>query len=378
MSLLLDALKKTGQAQPSAIRQSASSMTASTLMLESLPETPRQETARVIDDDLARKSGHNLFATKSAHARPRISVIPFAVISGLMIAAGGVYYVWREISLAPPVAPALVTPIPVRPAPTDSLVIPEIPPAVEQKLVMEQKPDVPGRKPTPARPASPVFTPAAVTLPLVASPAKPSRPTEPIRIEHTKETAAIDPALLAGYAAYRNGDLDKARQHYGEALQKDASSRDALLGLAAIAQQQSQDAAAVSYYRKVLALDPRDPVAHAGISALLDAGDTASTESRLKLLLSQQPQSAALHFTLGNYYAGQSRWSEAQQAYFEAARLAPDNGHIVFNLAVSLDHLEQHKLAAQYYQRALQTGAPDASGFNRAQVQQRVSELMTP
>ena len=146
----------------------------------------------------------------------------------------------------------------------------------------------------------------------------PAKPAQPLHIEHKQEGDAVDPTLLAGYQAYRNGDLRTAWQHYSDVLHKDAKNRDALLGLAAIAQQQSQDTIAARYYDQVLALDPRDPIAHAGMSALFGAANAAGTESRLKLLLSQQPQSAALHFVLGNHYAEQSRWGEAQQAYFNA------------------------------------------------------------
>jgi len=215
-------------------------------------------------------------------------------------------------------------------------------------------------------------------MPVLANPITPAtvpKVAQPIRIEHTREVITIDSSLLAGYQAYLDGNLDTARQQYSDALRKDANSRDALLGLAAIAQQQSQDDTAAQHYRQVLALDPRDPVAQAGMSALFGATDTAGTESKLKILLAQQPQSVALYFALGNHYAEQSRWSEAQQAYFEAARRAPDDGRIAFNLAVSLDQLNQGKLAAQHYRRALQLSPSDATDFNRAQVQQREREL---
>ena len=201
---------------------------------------------------------------------------------------------------------------------------------------------------------------------------------QPIHIEHGQEGYAVDPTLLAAWQAYRSGDLRTAWQHYSDVLKKDAKNRDALLGMAAIAQQQSQDAIAVRYYNKVLMLDPRDPIAHAGMLSLLGPGNEAGAESRLKLLLSQQPQSAALHFALGNLYLEQSRWSDAQQAYFNACNLEQDNAQFAFNLAVSLDHLGQGKLAAQHYLRALQLDLSDNPGFNRAQTQQRINELTAP
>lgn len=391
MSLLLDALKKTGPAPTDAASGSPharatsvptakpASIPALSLTLESLPQsTGRQEAARKTEDDFARMSGHNLFAAKPAQHGPRLAIIPLALTIGCLLAAGGGYYVWRETSprpatpstipalasstsagtiASPPVIPALAA---IDPPPKAA---PVEPPAPPPKQPMKSR-----RDDAVALSVPPAPTPAAST----------SRVAQPISIERSREATSIDPAVLAGYQAYREGNLEAARQHYAEALRRDASNRDALLGLAAIAQQQSQDAAAAHYYRQVLALDPRDPVAHAGMSALLDAIDNAGAESRLKQLLAQQPHSAALYFALGNHYAEQLRWSEAQQAYFEAVRLAPDDGQVVFNLAVSLDHLSQGKIAAQYYQRALQLGPTDTADFNRVQVQQRLTELTAP
>ena len=183
--------------------------------------------------------------------------------------------------------------------------------------------------------------------------------------------------LTAAYQAYQKGDLGTAWQRYREALLKDAKNRDALLGMAAIAQQQGQDDAAIQYYKHVLALDPRDPVAQAGMSAF-STSDTAGKESRLKLSVAQTPQSASLHFALGNLYTEQSRWGDAQQSYFNAFRLEPANAQFAFNLATSLDHLGQAKLAAQYYGRALQIDTSGNAGFDRVQTQQRLNQLLVP
>lgn len=200
------------------------------------------------------------------------------------------------------------------------------------------------------------------------------RPDSDIRIEHQPEVPTVDPILAAAYHAYQNGDFGTAWQRYREVLQKDPVNRDALLGMAAIAQQQGQDDVAVRYYRQVLALDPRDPVANAGM-APFSTGDAAGKESRLKQLLAQSPQSASLHFALGNLYAEQSRWGDAQQAHFNAFRLQPLNALFAFSLATSLDHLGQLRFAAQYYQQALQLDTSGSSGFDRTATQQRLDKL---
>lgn len=211
----------------------------------------------------------------------------------------------------------------------------------------------------------------------VGEEAFPAPPAPGIRIERSPQQAnPVAPALLAAWQAYRDGDLNAAGQRYGEILKLDAKNRDALLGMAAIAQQQSRDDEAAHYYRQVLALDPRDPIAHAGMLSLLSQSNEAGIESRLKLLLAQQPQSPALHFALGNLYAEQSRWGDAQQSYFSASKLEPDNAQFAFNLAVSLDHLGKSGLAAQHYRHALQLdGAAKPSRIDRTQTQRRLNEL---
>ncbi|MDD5181305.1 MAG: tetratricopeptide repeat protein, partial [Gallionellaceae bacterium] len=319
-------------------------------------------------------AGKNLFASKAAPtpARRRLGIIPIALAGGLVLASAGGYYVWREISpqpvlqrpsSAPRPAPHIVQAVAPAPALEPAAVVPapETPPAPSASEVAAKK--VPAASPKPAG-----------HIPQAAA----AKDTQPINIERVKESDTVDPTLLAGYQAYRNGDLRTARQHYSDVLGKDAKNRDALLGLAAIAQQQSEDDVAARYYRQVLVLDPRDPVANAGMSVLFGASNAAGTESRLKGLIAQYPQSSALHFALGSHYAEQLRWGEAQQAFFNACNLEPDNAQFAFNLAVSLDHLGQGKLAAQHYRRALQLDSSGGAGIDRAQTQKRLNELTAP
>ena len=219
--------------------------------------------------------------------------------------------------------------------------------------------------------AVPVKGASAARQPHKADPKKRPDSDAPIRIEQQR-TEQIDPLLRDAYLAYGSGKLDDAQQLYLAMFKKDAHNSDALLGLAAIAQQRGENQAAAQYYARVLVLDPRNAAANAGMSALTTDDNS---ESRLKNLLREQGNSGALHFALGNLYAEQSRWGEAQQAYFNAYTLEPGNAEFAFNLAVSLDHLGQRKLAAQHYQRALQLDRLNNAGFDHAQIEQRVQEL---
>ena len=317
------------------------------------------------------------------HTSGRTGIIPATVIGALALAAASGGYVWHEISAAPEIQQQNVVTAaqPVVPPPADAPVaITELPAPARhpssKKFALALDSDIPQASPEPAEVAAIAKVESAVA------------PAPSIRIEHSHDSNAVNPILLSAWQAYRNGDFDTAWQHYTEVLRKDMQNRnpptrDALLGMAAIAQQRSQDSIAAEYYSQVLALDPRDPYAHAGMSSL--PGAAAGTESRLKLLLAQRPEAAALHFALGNHYAGQSRWGDAQQAYYSACALESDNAQFVFNLAVSLDHLGQRKLAAQHYQRALQLDSLNSgknnlasASFDRAHTQLRLAELGNP
>ena len=173
-----------------------------------------------------------------------------------------------------------------------------------------------------------------------------------------------------------NGDLTAAQQQYQLVLQQEPNNRDALLGMAAISINRKQAAQAGSYYLKLVELDPSDPDAIAGITSL-QGGDPYEIESRLKKVLIHNPQAGAILFALGNLYAQQSRWSDAQQAYFRAYGATPANPDYAFNLAISLDRLNQEKLALEFYQRALTLSQSKPGNFNKVAVQDRVKQLQS-
>ena len=184
------------------------------------------------------------------------------------------------------------------------------------------------------------------------------------------------PRLEQAYDALQAGRQEDAQRLYEQVLHSDPRNVDALLGLATLAVLQGQPEQAQSYYLQVLETDPDDASAQAGLIGLKGQSDPQLSESRLKTALSRQPQSAALHFALGNLYARGQRWSEAQQAYFKAFSCEADNPDYLFNLAVSLDHLRQPRLAAQYYQQALNAARGLSSiSFDRQQLETRLAEL---
>ncbi|MGR8920446.1 MAG: tetratricopeptide repeat protein, partial [Gammaproteobacteria bacterium] len=198
-----------------------------------------------------------------------------------------------------------------------------------------------------------------------------------LSISRTVRAPAVDADVQRGYDAYRNGELDAAESHYRAALAANATNHHARLGLGAVARARGDVAGAWRHYQAVLKEHPRDPVASAAVFALTGAQDERQA-ARLRLLLDEHAETPVLHFTLGNYYARQQRWGDAQQAYFEAMRRDGGNADYAYNLAVSLDHLGQAQAAVDYYQKSLSLADAGSASFNPAAALERINALSKP
>jgi Tfp pilus assembly protein PilF len=180
--------------------------------------------------------------------------------------------------------------------------------------------------------------------------------------------------LTQGYEALRSGDTGTARRAYQAALARDPRSIDANLGMATLEARNGDRALAASHYRRVLEADPRNATALAGLASVADSR-AENLEALLREDIARQPQSAALQLALGNVYASQARWHDAQAAYFEAHRLDPASADIAYNLAVALDQMGKTKLAAEQYRRALESSRGQPVQFEAAQVERRLAEI---
>ena len=351
MSLLLDARKKSQQAQ-SAQGGDGSGLE---LSLETLPDTApsaASSPAAASSADNARIAGQNLFSAKSRSsplARASMNRNLLIALGGtVLLLSAGAGYVWYTLSATQPFHPA--TPI----------AKPVVAPTPQNNLV----PEIVSPQEAPPKPAGTARLAHAAKAPQ-------ARKNNRVLVEQHRDEP-IDPLLNNAYLAYRSGKFEQAQQLYQEALKLDEHNIDAILGLGVIAQRLGKDSLAAHYYAQALALDPRNAVANAGMSALTTDGNR---NSRLKTLLNEQQDSSSLHFALGNRYAEQSRWAEAQQAYSNAYRLEPNNAELAFNLAISLERLGQKKSAAQYYQRALQLDPQQSAGIDHKQISQRIEDL---
>ena len=324
----------------------------------------------------ARTAVKNAFAVKQ-EARPRTSLWLFiGLVSVAALAIAG-YFWWQLQGLAGasvvvPPPPAAARPPALPAAASSPPPAPALPPA-----------SAPPPAPVAGSPVSEQAVPAP-TPPAPAAPPERRRRHESAGGQRADDVGVFRPesrrprtdqALDRAYEDWQAGRFEEAQRGYEQVLRGDPRSADALLGLAAIAVRQGQYERAQNLYLRVLESDPADATAQAALINLHGGRDGGHSESRLKTLLAAQPDSAALHFALGNLYSRQRRWSEAQQAYFQAYALDPDNADYLFNVAVSLDHLRQGKLALQYYRMALTSAEVSRAVFDRNAARQRILEL---
>ncbi len=326
-------------------------------------------------------AAQNLFAAKQIGKPPaqKNFAVAVGIFTALSVAGIGGYFWWqlqpKSTLLArvppPPVATPVAPPVAVSPAPT--LAAPSAPTVLAGTIAT--------RPATPRTEDDDIAVPAPVTARTPAAPGHVADPTaltegDARSVRITKAPLQVDPALVRGFDAFNRGELAMAQLEYERARKSDPRNSDALHGLAAIAVRQGRYDQADLLYRQIVEADPQDAVAMAALINSRGQIDPNAAESRLKNLAAAQPELAAPHFSLGNLYARHGRWSEAQQSYFRAYSAEPDNPDILYNLAISLEHLRQNKLAAQYYSQAIAAAQNRPAGFDKAQASARLRTLL--
>ncbi|HEY2337099.1 MAG TPA: tetratricopeptide repeat protein [Burkholderiales bacterium] len=370
------------------------------LKLETPKEAPRRPAAaaaaaaQAADREAGKNTARKVFEAKFREPNPKL---PFYITMGLLgaFAVGIVIYFYMQlrppyplVNASPPrptgeTQVAAAAPAPLAPSAAPASAIPGLPGTPAAAPAPSATPAVPrpqAAAPTPGPgPERPLLSPAPrLASPSVNAPRAPAAqaPAPGPEVTVNRAGAQLNPKVESGYAAYQAGDLAKARADYEQALADDPNNRDALLGLAAIETRSGRYDAAEAGYLRMLQVDPRDANAQAGLLALRAARqDPLASESHVKSLLAQAPGAHVLNFTLGNQFAQQGRWAEAQQEYFKAFAGDPENADFAYNLAVSLDHLRQPRLARDYYLRAVVLAEKRSGAFDIAAARNRASQL---
>lgn len=313
----------------------------------------------------AQSAAQQVFAAKQPPASDKMFMVAVSAVTLVAVAGIGIYF-WLQLqppgrlpALRPPPAAAS------RPAPIVTPVAAPAPAAATETAAPPKPAEAEGKDGEKNK------APRARAAP----PAAPAAPSSSPMIRITASRLALDPTLAQAFDALSAGNLSAARVGYERVLKSDPRNADALHGMAAIALREDRPDVAEMHWLRALDADPKDARALAGLVGMRGQADLLAAESHLKNLLASQPDHPALHFALGNLYARQNRWNEAQQSYFRAVTFDPDHPDYLFNLAIGLDHLRQDRLAAQHYRRALTAAASRPGSFDKAQAEARLREL---
>lgn len=367
MSLLLKALRQAEQSHASHSRTASGNDDGmDELALEPLASAlarPKREWVEPPgqEDEITRPG-------KMREWRWPLGLVPTTALLALLIAAAyGLYFYWmtHPQGWTTP-APAITSaPNPVLPRPATSS--PEIAPIPVRDEVSGMQAQAASSNPPAPR------TPRTKSAPHLSGQGSASTmpPTAPdsVLVSIPSPRASL---LEEAYAAFQAGKMDEAHALYQQRANAGPNA-DALLGLAAVAQAKGQTAEAIRLYQSALEISPRNPIAQAALIDTLGTTDAVAAESRIKSMIARDP-SSFLFYALGNLQAEQGRWSDAEQAYFNAHQREPGNADYAFNLAVSLDHLKQTDAAIRYYETALKLANP-ATRFDRAQAENRIRLL---
>lgn len=346
-------------------------------------------------ESVSRAAAQNVFAAKQP--APAIGygfAITVSVVTLVAVAAIGSYFYWQlqpkgglgagPALLASPAAIPVTTAVQGAPVVTAVVPLPAATPPAPAAVETSTSPSSPvsaratklEQRPNESGVHETAFPPVRTPESRLVAPIVPTAQSD-TTIRLSTRTGNADGTMEKAHEAFGRGDIDAARAIWLRTLQIDSRNINALHGLAAIAQQEGKPAQANSFYRRIIEVDPKDAAAHAALFALNAASDVRQAESQLKSMLAEQQGAPQLNFALGNLYAGEARWAEAQQAYFKAHVADPANPDYLYNLAVSLDHLHQPSLAAQHYARALVAAKAQAAAFDPAQAEERMKILQS-
>jgi len=212
-----------------------------------------------------------------------------------------------------------------------------------------------GAAPAPAPAPAPARAPSTST-PEAATAPEPAPSVELTEVVVTRSATTEHEALVhEAWEALDAGRSEAALALYRRTLAARPGLTAALLGEAAALTRLGQLSEAQQRYLAVLESDPGNSIARGNLLLLrLDTHEPPG-EDAIREQIAQRP-SAFLYALLGHVSARRGRWDVARDAFQTAHHLQPAQAEHAFNLAVSLEHLGETRLALQHYRHALASG----------------------
>lgn len=163
----------------------------------------------------------------------------------------------------------------------------------------------------------------------------------------------------------QRGASAKAEQHYRQALEFNPNSVEALIGYGNLMTYAERTDEAISYYRRALEVEPRAVIARYNLAMRLSSqGLNTQAELELREALRQVPFYVDAMDGLGRILGLQDRHAEAAEQYRGVLSYDPSRAEIHYNLAHSLERLEDLDQAEFHYREAIRLQPTLVGAYN--------------
>ena len=145
----------------------------------------------------------------------------------------------------------------------------------------------------------------------------------------------------------------EAIEHYAQAISFDLNNVDTMMQLACLLISEKRTQEAVTWLRKVLALQPEHAQAHNNLGLVL-AGERRFTEAEQHYwhALASAPDDMSARINLGLVFAATGREGDAEKQYLEALEREPGNAKAMSNYGLLLDAMKRPQEAELQHRKA--------------------------
>jgi tetratricopeptide (TPR) repeat protein len=176
--------------------------------------------------------------------------------------------------------------------------------------------------------------------------------------------------ISLGFVLKELGRDEEAEKCLGEAIRLDPSIADSHYLLGTLLQKHGDSQAAAASFRNALDLAPDFEFAYRDLCVLLmQSGDLAQARELMQAGVAKNPNSADMHFYLGNLYQEEQAHDRAIASYRKALELQPDRAGPLSNLAMALIRSGKADEALPVLQKALALAPDMAATFANALLQ---------
>lgn len=153
----------------------------------------------------------------------------------------------------------------------------------------------------------------------------------------------------------QDGEVDRAIEHYSEALRINPQYDKAHNGLAFSLAKKGRNDEAIEHFKEALRLNPHFPGAHNGLAiSLAKQGENGEAIKHFKEALHANPSFYEAHNNFANCLAIEGEYDEAIEHYKEALRLNPQYANAHNNLGKALAGQGKTVEAIDHFKAALQ------------------------